>query len=276
MAAKEPNTSSVSKQRTNDDVSGKLDLLLTSVSELKENQENMKRMFESKLDKLKSDLITNVDTKIRALRDELSIDIGKETTRTDQMLITIQTLQSRVDAAEQAGGAFHNGNVYDVTMQTSGSHDTPVNQGNPLDNQDITIVAFGIPETENEDLIHKAMDIINSLGEGVSTVANVTAAVRIPNRFDSRPGIVKISFGSIQEKVAVLRNKWKLKAVEEYKRVFLKSSKSRVERLIERNARAVVRNLPQGNSLRVDANGIITSRRQHTQQHQQHQQQHSH
>ena len=62
------------------------------------------------------------------------------------------------------------------------------------------------------------------------------------------------------EKVIVLRNKWKLKNTTEYNRVFIKSSKSRVEQLIERNARAVLRNLPQGISLRVDAKGLIKER----------------
>ncbi|KAJ8313167.1 hypothetical protein KUTeg_009283 [Tegillarca granosa] len=55
--------------------SNKLDKLIDA----KSSQDSMERMFESKLDKLKSDLMTNVSEKVRALRDELSIDIGRET-----------------------------------------------------------------------------------------------------------------------------------------------------------------------------------------------------
>ena len=52
----------------------------------------------------------------------------------------------------------------------------------------------------------------------------------------------------------------KLKDTEGYKTVYILSSKSRIERLIEMNARAVLRNLPQGRLLRVDASGRIKQR----------------
>ncbi|CAC5383303.1 unnamed protein product [Mytilus coruscus] len=61
----------------------------------------MKRMFESKLDKLRTDLMANVDNKVRALRDEISIDINRETNRTDQLLTTVQSIQTRLDSFEQ-------------------------------------------------------------------------------------------------------------------------------------------------------------------------------
>lgn len=60
--------------------------LKNEITDLKSSQDNMKRMFESKLDKLRVDLMANVDTKIRALRDELSIDLSRETNRIDQVV----------------------------------------------------------------------------------------------------------------------------------------------------------------------------------------------
>ena len=51
-----------------------------------------------------------------------------------------------------------------------------------------------------------------------------------------------------------------LKDTDDFKNVFLKSSKSHAERLIELNARAILRELPQGRSLRVDSNGRIKPR----------------
>ena len=62
----------------------------------------------------------------------------------------------------------------------------------------------------------------------------------------------------------------KIKDTEGYKTVYIRSSKSRIERLIEINARAVLRNLPQGRSLRIDANGPIKQRNEQ-QQRQSHQ-----
>ncbi|VDI44280.1 Hypothetical predicted protein [Mytilus galloprovincialis] len=228
-------------------VSEKLDTIVNAIQDLKTNQEGMKRMFESKLDKLRTDLMANVDNKIRALRDELSVDIGSETRRTDQLLITVQSLQTRLEGIEE-----HN------NTQSAFNGIGVLNPVNPLDNPEITITASGIPVTESEDLLYKTENLIRALGEDVFSYVHVTAATRLPNRFDDRPGIVKFSLRNKDEKVKVLRNKMKLKDNEIYKNVYIKSSKSRVERIIEMNARAVLRNLPQGKSFRVDANGRIT------------------
>ncbi|VDI60356.1 Hypothetical predicted protein [Mytilus galloprovincialis] len=84
-------------------VSDKLDTLIKVVQDLKIGQEGMKRMFESKLDKLKTDLIASVDNKIRTLRDEISLDLARETNRTDQIINTIQSIQSRIDNVEEQG-----------------------------------------------------------------------------------------------------------------------------------------------------------------------------
>ncbi|CAC5364302.1 unnamed protein product [Mytilus coruscus] len=62
------------------DVCSKLETLIGAVIDLKASQNNMSRMFESKLDKLRTDLMVSVDSKMRALLDELSIDISHETT----------------------------------------------------------------------------------------------------------------------------------------------------------------------------------------------------
>ena len=58
----------------------------------------------------------------------------------------------------------------------------------------------------------------------------------------------------------ILRNKRKLRDNAQYKSVFLKSCKTHAERLIELNARAILKELPRGKSFRVDANGRIKTR----------------
>ena len=45
-----------------------------------------------------------------------------------------------------------------------------------------------------------------------------------------------------------------------YKDVYIKSSKSHAERLIELNARTILRQIPQGNNFWVDSNGRIRPR----------------
>ncbi|CAG2193350.1 unnamed protein product [Mytilus edulis] len=219
------------KKNPDPDVSNKLDSIINSIKELKTSQDSMKRMFESKLDKLRTDLMANVDNKVRALRDEISMDINRETNRTDQ------SIQTRLDSLEQDTSSKNS-----VPLLSNSLYQTQ----NPLDNPDITITASGLPFSDDENIVEKANDLIRALGEDVSDNVNVTAAARLPSRFSDRPAIVKISFSNLDEKVKVLRNKMKLKQSDTYKNVYIKSSKSRIERLIEVNARAVLRNIPGG------------------------------
>ncbi|CAC5360994.1 unnamed protein product [Mytilus coruscus] len=240
------------------DVCDKLETLIGVVKDLKTSQDNMARMFESKLDKLRTDLMASVDSKVRALRDELSIDIGHETTRTDQLLTTVQSIQRRLDDVEQQNPILNDNG-------TAVHENRPGRKYNPLDNTDITVTVSGIPFSDGEDLMEKANDMILALGDSVADSVRISAATRLPSRFNDKPGIVKISFQNTDEKVNVLRNKMKLRQTEKYKNVFIKSSKSRERRLIEMNARAVLRNLPDGHAYRDDASGRIKKRDNQTQ-----------
>lgn len=245
--------------------SEKLDLLLTAMADMRKSQEGLKKMVESKIDKLRTDLLENIDGKVRALRDELSTDIGMQTARIDRMMTTVQSMQTRIESLE-TNSSGHNGNNSTQDLNDDRLDGHIMRHGNPLDDPELTITASGIPYQEGENLVQKAEDIMRSLGETVSSSVKVTAAVRLPNRWNEKPGFVKISFRNIKEKVTVLRNKFNLKDSTMYKDVYLKSSKSHAERLIELNARAILRELPNGRSLRVDANGRIKQRSPQQQQ----------
>ncbi len=235
--------------------SQKLDALLAAVTELKTSQDGMKQMFENKLDQMRGELIQTIDSKITGLRDELSAAVGNESSRIDNILTTIQSMQSRIDTMEQT---------------PAGPPTTdPINDQRPdgprrshVDDTDVSVMASGIPYQDGEDILQKAKDIISALGGNVSTHVAVIAATRFRARFDNRPPLVKITFHSVQEKITVLRNKMELKKSQEYNQVYLKSCKSHAERLIEINARTLIRQLPHGLNLRVDANGRIIQRAQ--------------
>lgn len=252
MAPPESPSRTIHSDRQDRSTSDKLDTLINAVTEIKSNQDSMRRMFESKLDKMKSDLIANIDCKVRALRDELSMDIGLETNRIDQVLTTIQSIQSRVDTLEQTDSG---------TDQRSATNNATA-RGQPLDDPYITCVASNVPVSDSEDLMQKLSTIIEAFGEDISSRIRITAVTRIPSKIERKPGLVKFSLENTEQKTLVLKNKWKLKDSDDYKQVFIQSSKSRVERLIEMNARELLRNIPQGRALRVDASGRIKQRDQ--------------
>ena len=59
------------------DISQQLKLLISSVAELKKSQDGMKRTLKSKMDRLKNDLMESIETKMKVLKDELSLDIAR-------------------------------------------------------------------------------------------------------------------------------------------------------------------------------------------------------
>lgn len=87
------------------------------------------------------------------------------------------------------------------------------------------------------------------------------AAARLKNRKINKPGLVKISFARIDQKIRVLRAKRKLAEISGYRSVFLRSSKTHTERLIELNARTILNEMPNGKDFnRITANGRIVKK----------------
>ena len=78
----------------------------------------------------------------------------------------------------------------------------------------------------------------------------------------NKPGQVKISFGSVDEKIREFRQKQNLSGIQGYSSVFLRSSKSHTERLLELNTKTFLNEIPIGRNFRVTANGrIVTVRK---------------
>ena len=75
------------------DISQQLKILITSIEEIKKNQE-------SKMDRLKNDLMKSKESKMKVLKDELSLDIARESARLDEVLISIQSIEHRLSSVE--------------------------------------------------------------------------------------------------------------------------------------------------------------------------------
>jgi len=246
--------------------SEKLSFLVTGVEALQKSQEGLKKLVESKIDRLRNELKVDIDTRVRGLSDEITLAIGRESSRIDKMLTTIQSLTSRVDTMEQssrnAASARMDGmGTENAAAQDGQARDQGQGQGwyrvGRADDTELSVVVTGIQSEQGEDLMAKARDLIDVLGNEVSENVLITRVSRFKSRVPNRPGLVKITFRSIDEKILVLKNKMSLKDREGFQTVYIKSCKSHAERLIELNARTILRRMPDGNRYRVDANGRI-------------------
>ncbi|KAL7374830.1 hypothetical protein ABVT39_007749 [Epinephelus coioides] len=123
---------------------------------------------------------------------------------------------------------------------------------------DVSLIIAGLPQEDNEDLKAKVEDLL-LVGLECYPEPELVAVEHIRAR-GRQPGLVKVELRSTQEKVAVLRRKPKLKSSDSFQRVYVSSAKSHVERLMDLNIRALLREIPAGKEFYMTANGRLVKR----------------
>ena len=122
----------------------------------------------------------------------------------------------------------------------------------------VTLVAQGLPTLQGTDVISQAKTLVNrALNEPDIPVVRAT---RLPSR-NSRPGLVKIEVNSLENKIKLLRKKFSLKDTQDFKNVYLRSSKSHTERLLELNIMKLLDEIPNGkDKYKLTSNGRLVER----------------
>ena len=126
------------------DISQQLKILITSVEEIKKNQDGMKRTLEGKMDRLKNDLMESIETKMKVLKDELSL--ARESARLDEVLISVQSIENRLSTVETVcaeGGGISGDSMDHAGYQPRDGLSSRFRE--PLDNPDLTVIATNIP-----------------------------------------------------------------------------------------------------------------------------------
>ena len=216
-----------------------IDQILSSLASVKSSQEGLKQSFEKRIDNLKKDLTDNFDEKFQDFKDNFTMDIS----RLDNKFTDLETRFERL-ASSTANDHGHIGvKAFDPTS---------------------TIVAYGIPYQRGENLGDKVQKLVNALksssppgGDRVLQEANVINFLRMQERNDGKHPLVKIQFESLEQKIAILRCKQSLKNTVDFKRVFLRTSKSFQERVMEQNLQAIMKMIPDGDKLILNSSGHI-------------------
>lgn len=232
----------------------KMTLIAESVSDLQKGQRELRSSFDSKLDKFRKEFMTSIEDKFKAMKSDFDLELGRHESQIDTLSRSVDSLIERIERVENL-------------ERLSGETESAVNinkktNSNTVYDPDRTIIASNITQNTNEDILEIAKDLVRHLSDS----ANVLAAVRLRSRVNDKPGLVKISFQSVEQKIEVLRKKRDLMATPAYKSVFLRSSKSHTERLIELNAKTILSQIPNGNQFRITSNGRIV-KKTHIQHH---------
>ncbi len=123
---------------------------------------------------------------------------------------------------------------------------------------EVTIVAQGVPYDPSENPQRVAEDLI---GQGLDIVdIPVVRAKRLDSRQAGKPGIMKIEVKTLDQKIKLLKKKNKRSinnTQNKCKNVYIHSSKSHVESLLELNTSTLLQEIPTGWQFRLTANGRL-------------------
>ena len=119
-----------------------------------------------------------------------------------------------------------------------------------------TVVCTGLQQHQREDIHAKSQEMVEK-GLGLEGM-RVIRAMRMQSR-TAKPGLVKICFSSKDDKIAALRNKRRL-TENGYRGVFIRSSLSHTDRVIQQNMISLLRELPNGDNFRITAHGKLVKK----------------
>ena len=208
----QPEQGTVTDANMSDELSQKLSLMNTQISNLQTKVHDFDSTLTTSLDTLK----TTVNDSVKALAKR------------------VEKLETRVNNVEQT---LTSRNItYD-----------------PLSDTDVTVVATGIPC--DPGTVENLQAKVDKIMQVLDCDAKVVASKRLPGR-DGRPGIVKISFENLNQKINVLKAKQKLRQHRTLHPIFLRSSQTHAERLVKLNFEMLLNEFPNCN-LHVTSNGRL-------------------
>ena len=215
-------------------------------SDLRKRIETINQMFSSfevrisaKCDDIKKD----VDTVKNELKDEMALQLGVLNSK-------IESLEERLVKVE-----LGHANI------SGGAQSLPPRHHKDFD-PEVTIVVTGLRYDTGEDLNAKVHSLLTTLNLGELDVVQV---MRTKWR-NGKPGIVKMQMASLEDKLSVLRAKMQLREVPQYSNIYIRSSKTHEERLMEINMRQLLDEIPNGRSFRFTGSGrLVRKDQQHLQ-----------
>jgi hypothetical protein len=200
-------------------------MLLDIKKEIKDTSVNLKKSIDQKFENLSDSLYDKMTKEFSEMKDHVDLEVGK--------------LQRKIELLEVRVGSIEERDY--------------VNRSNPFETEH-TVVAINLKEEPGENIEEVVADLFNE-GLGIRDIEPVQL-LRLKGR-DGKPGIVKIELPRKEDKIHVLRAKTKLKDSNEFKRVYLRSSMTHAERLIQYNFREILNELPNGSNYRIAGNGRI-------------------
>lgn len=212
----------------------KNELTLSDVVKLLLDIRDKQDCFQKQLHDLKTELLTTMDVKIKNATQKIEQDVGELKSNVENMQFALDELKSEERNAQAV----------------------PVSACDPVDDVDRTVIVINLSEDDDVSLHNRISDVMTQLECPGDSVVQVK---RLEGR-NGKPGLVKVAFNSKESKIEVLRAKSKLKTTQRYKRVWMRSSKTHAERLMELNFKKMLDMVPDGTNYKLTGSGRIEPR----------------
>jgi len=219
------------------------------ILEVKETLDSHKQTVSQEIRKLNDNFQAHLDDRITKLGDSLK-SLLKD---------SIQDIQQYVDM--EVGRI--NSQLQDIQTRVSVIEEKQ--QQNLEYDPEVSVIMSKVPMTAGEDIQKLAENIIHE-GLGIPEIP-IVRAMRLPQRHLQGQGfrhpstpLVKVQLRDLDAKKRVLRSKLKLATTQDYANVWIRSSKSHIERLIDINFKTILDMIPDGNTMTVTNSGRITKK----------------
>ena len=145
---------------------------------VKRGQESLQKTFDSKIDKLRKDVMATIDDKIKAVKVDLDLEFA--------------SLDNRIVQLERALSS----------LSTDGM---PLSD-HTVNNCDVTVIVSNLRKRPSEIPLDVAKELVRALGDDIFCNTSITDVKRCDERAHGKPPVHKIAFESVEQKVNVLRD----------------------------------------------------------------------
>ncbi len=121
---------------------------------------------------------------------------------------------------------------------------------------EVTVIAINLEQSGGEIIMDKAHELVRN---GMCSDVNIVRAKRLTPH-GRAPGLVKIELPTLHDKIELLRKKVDLVDSRVYSKVFVRSSKSHTERLVEINTQMILKETGLHTCMYITANGRLRYR----------------
>ncbi|MES9882132.1 MAG: reverse transcriptase family protein [Sedimenticola sp.] len=192
------------------------------------NRESRTQM-ENRLEKFETDLKVHLNMALSSLRTDMSVEFE----RVDDQIKTIHEKMASMEVNQSPHAPAPDPNVI---------HGPPTSD---LDTERNICIKL-VPEEDEADSVEKLLQFTNGMLNALNVEVKVVCAKRVGERASvnnaqsrrARPAI--ITFETVSEKTSVLKAKRNLRDIDQYRNVYVEPDKTRHQRILESNTRAIV------------------------------------